>query len=333
MLHLTNGDATRIDETGLAGRLMPWRDVLHEGPVPDGLDLTELTDMRARFIASRGWSKLTELRQSLAERDACLRTSAAGDEVVLWFEHDLYDQLQLIQILDFYARAPRGPKRLSLVCIDRFPGVRSFHGLGQLDPEQLRSLFPSRIFVKVDQLRLAVRAWCVFRSGTPGPLVELVESAPLDLPFLVPALTRLLQEYPDRRDGLSRTERTFLNAVDGQRSLGRLFGLQQSTEPTPYLGDLVFATEYVNVLAAGMVPLIQLADGGPLSCAVPTGPASAYWRQVPALTEAGHAVMAGAADRVALCGVDRWLGGVRLLGSRLPWRWDRPAARLSITEA
>ncbi len=333
MLHLTNGDATRISETGLVGRVMPWRDVLHEGPVAADLDLTELSNVRARFIASRGWSEAAAVDQSFAERDACLRASVVEDEVVLWFEHDLYDQLQLIQILDWYAREPQNPKRLSLLCVDRFPGLRPFHGLGQLNGSQLHSLFPSRVSVRVEQLHLAKRAWCAFRSDKPGPMIELVKSAPRDLPFLIPALNRLLQEYPDRRDGLSRTERTFLNAVNGQRSLGRLFGLQQSTEPAPYLGDLVFATEYVNVLATGTVPLIQLAEGDALSSAVPADSASAYWRQVPVLTEAGRAVMAGAADRVALSGVDRWLGGVRLLGNRLPWRWDGRAGRPIISDA
>ena len=30
----------------------------------------------------------------------------------------------------------------------------------------------------------------------------------------------------------------------------------------------------------------------------------------------------GAADHVALSGVDRWIGGVHLVGREVPWRWD-----------
>ena len=41
-----------------------------------------------------------------------------------------------------------------------------------------------------------------------------------------------------------------------------------------------------------------------------------------ALTSAGAAVLAGAQDRVQLCGVDRWLGGVHLQGQGPVWRWD-----------
>jgi hypothetical protein len=36
-LHVTNGDATvpGLRGTGIAGPILPWRDVLHEGPVSD----------------------------------------------------------------------------------------------------------------------------------------------------------------------------------------------------------------------------------------------------------------------------------------------------------
>jgi hypothetical protein len=43
------------------------------------------------------------------------------------------------------------------------------------------------------------------------------------------------------------------------------------------------------------------------------------------ITEAGRAVLEGRADRIALCGIDRWVGGVHLRpGDRL-WRWDMRA--------
>jgi hypothetical protein len=53
MLHITNGDNTvaLMREVGLRGVYLPWRDLLHEGPVPADLDLPELSKLRARFIA------------------------------------------------------------------------------------------------------------------------------------------------------------------------------------------------------------------------------------------------------------------------------------------
>ena len=51
---------------------------------------------------------------------------------------------------------------MSLICIDRFPGVERFIGLGQLDPAQLASLYPSRRQVTAEQFalyRLPARTW------------------------------------------------------------------------------------------------------------------------------------------------------------------------------
>ena len=52
-LHVTNGDAAaeRIGALVAPEPVLPWRDLLHEGPVPDGLSLEELSAERARFLA------------------------------------------------------------------------------------------------------------------------------------------------------------------------------------------------------------------------------------------------------------------------------------------
>ena len=64
------------------------------------------------------------------------------EEVVLWFEHDLYDQLQLIQLLDWFSHQEMGKIRLSIVQINSHAGVKDFQGLGQLSGSQLARLFP-----------------------------------------------------------------------------------------------------------------------------------------------------------------------------------------------
>src|ERR1043166_7065379 len=124
MLHVTNGDsaAELIRRTGIAGQVIPWRDVLHEGPVPAGLSLEAMSDLRARFLASGNGAALPQLLRDFGARDAALR---AARQVVLWFEHDLYDQLQLIQILATLATQPETAS--GLIGIDSFPGIQPFY--------------------------------------------------------------------------------------------------------------------------------------------------------------------------------------------------------------
>ena len=47
-----------------------------------------------------------------------------------------------------------------------------------------------------------------------------------------------------------------------------------------------------------------------------------WFRRSVTITDAGRRVLAGEQDRVATCGIDRWMGGVHLEGHAVPWRWD-----------
>jgi hypothetical protein len=46
------------------------------------------------------------------------------------------------------------------------------------------------------------------------------------------------------------------------------------------------------------------------------------------LTQAGVHVLAGQEDHVRLNGLDRWIGGAKLVGSDTPWRWDDGLERI-----
>ena len=58
MLHVTNGDCAVevLRAAGMCGDFLPWRDVLHEGPVDPSLSLADLSVLRARFVADSGWA-------------------------------------------------------------------------------------------------------------------------------------------------------------------------------------------------------------------------------------------------------------------------------------
>lgn len=112
-LTITNGDsaADTLSEAGIEGKIISWRDVLHEGPVDSSLSPEELSKQRARFIAERRWGDFAHVSGDFAERDRVIRHLEYFDEIVLWFEDDLYDQLQLIQLLDFRKAKPRAATR------------------------------------------------------------------------------------------------------------------------------------------------------------------------------------------------------------------------------
>ena len=80
------------------------------------------------------------------------------DELILWFERDLFDQLNLIQLLPWIRQRLPPTKPVTLVCRGSFPGRPDFKGLGELAPDELASLLETRQRVSDQQFGLAERA-------------------------------------------------------------------------------------------------------------------------------------------------------------------------------
>ena len=310
VLHVANGSSVTMTlvETGIGGAMSIWADPLHDGPVPGGIDDDALLDVRMQAHASSAAAANPEndmrrWRQVIAEHDAY-------DELVLWFEHDLFDQLNLIQLLSFVRRCVPRAKPVSLISIDSFPGRSTFHGLGELTPGELTSLFPRRMPVTLAHYDLAERAWDAFRQPTPAALDALIQGDTSALPFLARALRRFLEEYPWTRDGLSRTERRLMTlAAEGRADWPASFPRMHEGEDAYYISDTSYA-ELTEALSASAPPLLTRSI------------------QSPSLTPGGRAVLEGRSDRVSLCGIDRWLGGVHLQGRAVPWRWDADRERI-----
>jgi hypothetical protein len=130
-LHVSNGDSTDLPGAGLASRVVYWRDSLHEGPVP-AVGPEELREIRAAFLVGAHVDDRAEGMDMFLERDRILAANRDG-EYVLWFEADLYDQLQIIQILARLADLGVPVEQITLICIGEHPDIPRFGGLGVAD--------------------------------------------------------------------------------------------------------------------------------------------------------------------------------------------------------
>jgi hypothetical protein len=155
----------------------------------------------------------------------------AGDyeRVVLWMEHDSWDQLVLGRLLAHYANGKR-PRVLELIAADEFPGSQRYIGLGQLPSEALRLLWPSRKPVTPAQLN----AWNVLASDDPQPLATIARSGTPALPIMASALHRHLRELPSVENVLRLTQHLVLQILSegGTFTLNRVWHLLQ-TEREP----------------------------------------------------------------------------------------------------
>jgi hypothetical protein len=329
MLHIHNGDsaAGTAKKSDLPGEHLAWREALVCGPAPAQLPPAEFRQVRAQHLADAYGANIEKTIQELQTQEEKLARFSDHEEVVLWFEHDLFCQVQLIYLLEWFARHEPGQTRLSLICINEFPGVEGFRGFGELNEEQLAALFPQRQQVTQTQLDLGSKAWRAYASAQANGLIALLNSDTTSLPFLKSAFSKHLQRFPAIGNGLGRVERVGLDLVaKGFSNFKALFPAFARREPEYGFGDAQFYLELKRLADAAM-PALTVTVAGQKTTADPAQMLLSSFE----ITEYGKTVLAGEEDFVRSNGIDHWLGGVHLVGSESPWRWDEEAQELLVS--
>jgi hypothetical protein len=277
------------------------------------------------------------VEQSFDERDARFDEIASTDDVILWFEPDLYDQLQLCEVLARLAeRDSANRPLLSIVPADCL--------LGPLDPSAFPPLFEGRRALGEAELQLGIAAWKEITCSDPASITKAAslaaESQPgtryaasstLTLPHLAPALIRWLEELPSFENGLNRSEQQICSVLhDGPRTLGDTYRRSHhDVEEWIWMGDWSFAW-YVQQLSDVETPLITYGDGSRVTAESMQELSREFFsaRRIH-LTDFGGEVLHRHADAIDENGIDRWFGGARLLTTD-HWRWDA-STRLAVS--
>ena len=320
-LIVTNGDsaAGMLREFGFLSPILPWRDVLHDGPVPD-LPIEHLSEVRSRFLHDQGLAPLEETLRQFSERDRILLDSGRFQELVLWFEHDLYDQLQLLQVIHTLAVIEPKPR---LTSIFSNPHITSF------DQTATLTNFRARQPLTEQQLHVGSSLWTAFTRGDYRRLEQVALSNDTTFPDLAPALYRWLEEFPWVTHGLTRSEFQIAESLNWHPRLDpvHLFCETQQLEEARFLGDSFF---WCYLMELEKRKVIKEEERGvfrpPWDCSSP----EEFRSQILALGLSGAAVFSaghGLFGPLLGSGYTRWVGGAEV-NSENPWWWDPQKKRL-----
>lgn len=317
MLHVHNGDSTAgtMREAGFPGEHFPFREALAVGPTPTGVSKDRWVTIRATYLAEVAGEDVDNIERDLKAIDRALETITNHEEIILWFEHDVLCQINLSYLLARFSGQNIGESRLSLICIDEFPGMPAFRGLGELTAEQMASLFDTRHEVTEAEMSLAKRAWDAYCSPDPRRIERLMKEDTSAMPFLSAALGQHLARFPSTRNGLGHAENRLLELISGGATdFSTLCKAFFEAEPSYGLGDLQIWTDLKRMAKASR-PLIRLNGSD-----VAPGPSSRLHASCK-ITDEGARILKGEDDFVNANGIDLWLGGVHLRENNL-WRWD-----------
>ncbi len=334
MLHITSTEtvAETFRRARLPGQILIWRDALHEGPLLEGVTLSALSRIRAQFLADVGEMSLDKALMIFSQRNKGLAEFYEHDEVALWFERDLPEQLALLQLLHWFSDQDLDETRLSLIGIGTHPEASTLQSLNNLKDWQIAWLFENRREVTAEQLALGRQGWQAFCAPDPSALESLQQQDTSALPFMHDALHDRLEQFPSLANGLSQTEQQILQTVhSGITEPADVIAVLQRHEPGR-LNHAVFWSS-LNRLVETPTPLLKTQRGGKL-----TPPGTAPFALDPGeqslrLTPTGLDVLSNRQDWRKLNGGNHWLGGTYLAPGNLLWRWDAAHGRLVPTGA
>jgi len=326
MLHIHNGDcsADTAKLSSLSGEHFAFREALIAGPAPSDLSPSDWRQVRAQHLAENYDIEPEKCERELLDQEAKLASFPEHEEVVLWFEHDLFCQVHLIYLLNWFGQQQMGQTKLSLICVGEFSGKPNFRGLGELNPDELASLFPNRQPVTAEQLKAGSAAWQAYSSSNPHDIEKIMESDTQSLPFLQAALHAHLRRFPSTTNGLGAVEISALEVIQsGAQSFGNLFQSFGAAEPVYGLGDSQFWLTLRRMTDARQ-PLLALNNGSSNARLDVAVIRDATFE----ITDVGRRVLKADADFVELNAIDLWLGGVHLTGDKPNWRWDEDSGRI-----
>jgi Domain of unknown function (DUF1835) len=316
-LHLRCGSDIqhKLVTAGFSGDFLEFADPYCQGAVPPDSDLSRFLSIRANFISQAYGITLKDARNRLKREYSQLHRSHQYERVVLWFEHDSYDQFILAYVLHHFWKTQLFPQRLELICIDSFPGIKRFVGLGHLSPEVLRTLWEQRRPLTRQDFQLGHQVWKALTASSPEALIQIINAETLEIPTMAKALRRHLQELPWVNNGLSLTQQLTLEilADEGTITAGKLFGnLVVEKEPLPYLGDTMYWYILTELLQSKHPP-IEL---------IPETTEQPWNQRLIKLTDTGRALVKEEVNWLQLNNINRWVGGIHLIAGQPLWMWS-----------
>ncbi|MCM3702294.1 DUF1835 domain-containing protein [Paenibacillus macerans] len=324
MLHIVNGDhvGNKLRNGNVQGDTLVWREVYPVGPAFTNMDGKNERFFRAAYLERTLGIPASEFIASCESQESCLQNFRKYDEIVMWFEHDLFDQTMLAFLLHWFSKQPLGNTKLNLLCIGDYPGIDFFRGMGQLTTEQLETLSGTWRRIGEEELKLGAEIWEAYASRDIEKHIGILRLETSILPFVHSAFTMHLNRLPSPDNGLGIVEQTTLELVNngGQKPV-ELFKEAGERLHELGMGDVEFRYR-LKTMAELPKPLLEVKGPDYFLGGLPSEKDGTV-----ALTNFGQKVLSGEKDWLQEKGVDEWYGGLSLTKG-MGWRWDRSEKRL-----
>ncbi|MGB5820042.1 MAG: DUF1835 domain-containing protein [Saonia sp.] len=222
LLHITNGDSftERLKSLDLKGDIITWREMLCEGKTLTNVGSESFWKTRFEFLHKNyKVSKSRFIELTLKEyRSLC--NHKQQDRIVLWFEYDLFCQINMLAVIS-WLKANRRHAEITLVCSGKEDETNNLYGLNELSDQQLLQLYENRTVLTQDDIEYADYVWQLYCSDSPIRLENLTDFENYNFKYLSDAITTHLKRFPSIKNGLNQMENNMLQLAMEQKPASR----------------------------------------------------------------------------------------------------------------
>lgn len=216
ILHITNGDGTTnyLQKLNFSGDFITWREMLCEGKTSTDVGSESFWKTRFDFLKdSYKVTKKTFIDFTLKEyRNLCNKKDSK--EIVLWFEFDLFCQINMIAVISWLKRYRKG-YHISMVCSGNIEGSKKKFALTELSQAQIQEHYKTRIDLTQDDIEYADYIWQLYCSDSPLRLETVHKFNPMSpFQYLAAALESHLSRFPSIENGLNSVENFVLQTSE-----------------------------------------------------------------------------------------------------------------------
>jgi len=217
-LHITNGDSftQRLKSLPFKGDIITWREMLCEGRTENNVGSESFWKTRFEFLHKNyNVSKSWFIEKTLKEyRSLC--NHKQQDEIILWFEYDLFCQINMIAVLS-WLKTHRRDAQISLVCSGNEDDTDILYGLCDNNDEKIQTLFNKRIFLTQDDIEFADYVWQLYCSDNPIRLENMSDFEHYHFDYLSNAIKVHLKRFPSIKNGLNELENRIMRLAVEQK--------------------------------------------------------------------------------------------------------------------
>lgn len=226
ILHITNGDdlSRQIIDLKIPGDLITWREMLCEGPSSMDVGGEEFVLQRKTFLLEKYQVPEEKYCEEFLEELVKLAAINNYDEIVLWFEFDLFSHMNMLALISFLLQNKKnGP--FSLVCSRKLKGEEEMAPLSQLSPNNLKQHYDHRIPLTNEDIQTAQLIWELYCSKNPKRMTSEIKKT-TNFEYLSSCIRAHIERFPSVKTGLNTLEVNILKLIDEHeiKSMNHLLG-------------------------------------------------------------------------------------------------------------